>query len=133
MQIRESKAAVPQVEGTTPTCLPGAPFRLVPLGEGRYSFEAVTHGVEVYREEFVEAIAEYFATIFVDLLITDATEVWHTESGPRDRDRRCHGRVSGWLQITVDTSLKGLLPNWGYLPAKRRSPPGYRRTSSSRL
>lgn len=90
--VRQPKAAKPRLEETAPTRPPEVPVRLIPLGEGRYTFETVTHDLEVFRDKSVEAVAEYLATLFLDPAFDDATEFWHIESDPRDRDRRCHGR-----------------------------------------
>lgn len=118
IQIRESKAAVLGVEGTASVRPPEVQFRVASLGGGRYSFEAVTHGVEVSREKFVEATAEYLATLFVDPLSTAAMASWRTESDPATKTVDAIEGVSGWLQITVDKPLKELGTGLGLSPGE---------------
>jgi hypothetical protein len=106
IRLCESKAAKLRLEGTVPSPPPEVPFRLVPQGEGWYAFETVTHDLEVSREKFVEAVAKYLATVIVDPLITDATELWHTESDPVTETVGALEGVTRRLQIAVDTPLK---------------------------
>lgn len=118
IRVRESKAAKLRLEGTVPTRPPEVPFHLIPRGDGTYTFETVTHGPLVSREKFVEATAEYFATVFGDPLFTVATEFWHTESDPVTETVGAIEGVSGWLQITVDKPLKGLSTALGLSPGE---------------
>ena len=117
--IRQSEAAILQLERTTPTRPPEFPFRLVPLGEGTYTFETVTHDPLVSREKFVEATAEYFATVFGDPLFTDATEFWHTESDPVTETVGAMEGVSVRLQITG--GYLRCVPGKGQLHSVRRN------------
>ena len=114
--VRQPKAAKPRLEETAPTRPPEVPVRLIPLGEGRYTFETVTHDLEVFRDKSVEAVAEYLATLFLDPAFDDATEFWHIESDPATETVDAMEGVSGWLQLTVDMPLKGLATKLGLSP-----------------
>jgi hypothetical protein len=118
IRVRESQAANRRLEGAVPTRPPEVPFRLIPRGEGTHTFDTVTHGPLVSREKFVEATAEYFATVFGDPILTDATEFWHIESDPVTETVGAIEGVSGWLQITVDKPLKGLSTELGLSPGE---------------
>jgi hypothetical protein len=113
IRAREPYAVKLRLEGTVPTPPPEVPFRLIPQGEGRFTFETVTHGPLVSREKFVEAVAEYLATVLGDPAFDDATEFWHTESDPVTETVDAMEGVSRWLEITVDKPLKGLATGLG--------------------
>jgi hypothetical protein len=117
IRISESEAAKMRPKGAVTTRPPEGPFRLVPQGEGTFTFETVTHDLEVSWDKSVEAGAEYLTT-FVDRALDDATEFWHTESDLVTETVGAVEGVSGWLEITVDRPFKEFAATLGQSPAE---------------
>lgn len=124
VRVCESTAIKLRLEGAVPTRPREVPFRLVPQREGTFTFETVTHDLEVSRDKVVEATAEYLATLFFNPAFDDATEFWHTESDPVTETVGSMEGVSGWLQITVDRPLEGLATRLGLSPAEAAASAG---------